>query len=86
MELPFTVIRTIHPVGQGAFYTEKFYNEGEDNAEHTVVFDCGSKTKIGGAKKVCIERIVNNSLDSDSRQAKASGRGKRKVCLLPLFR
>jgi len=67
MELPFTVIRTIHPVGQGAFYTEKFYNEGEDNAEHTVVFDCGSKTKIGGAKKVCIERIVNNSLDSDQR-------------------
>lgn len=65
MKLPFTVIRTIHPVGQGAFYTEKFYNRGEDNAEHTVVFDCGSKTKIGGAKKVCIERIVNNSLDSN---------------------
>ncbi|MBP7496179.1 MAG: MBL fold metallo-hydrolase [Bacteroidales bacterium] len=34
------MIRTFHPVGQGAFYTEQFNNG------FTIVYDCGSETNI----------------------------------------
>lgn len=37
-----TLKRTFHPVGHGAFYTERFY-EG-DNCVYTAVYDCGSNT------------------------------------------
>lgn len=40
----FTMTRTIHPVGQGAFYSERFF----DNERQTVflaVYDCGSQNK-----------------------------------------
>ena len=37
------VVRTFHPVGQGAFYSERFYfYEGDAlKAKHNIVFDCG---------------------------------------------
>lgn len=35
-------IRTFHPVGQGAFYTERFYDEGQGKPVFTAVYDCGS--------------------------------------------
>ena len=35
------VTRTFHPVGQGAFYTERFYT---GNGAFTIVYDCGSET------------------------------------------
>ena len=34
------MIRTFHPVGQGAFYSERFYDD-KGNVIHTHVFDCG---------------------------------------------
>ena len=34
------LIRTFHPVGHGAFYTERFYDEN-GNILFTAVFDCG---------------------------------------------
>ena len=37
------LIRTFHPVGHGAFYTERFYDENGNNIAN-VVYDCGSKT------------------------------------------
>lgn len=40
----FMMTRTIHPIGQGAFYTERFF----DNKRQTVflaVYDCGSQNK-----------------------------------------
>lgn len=37
------ISRTIHPVGQGAFYTEEFYNAKEKHL-YTFVYDCGSET------------------------------------------
>lgn len=37
------MVRTFHPVGQGAFYTERFY-EGDKNV-FNMVYDCGSSTK-----------------------------------------
>ena len=35
------LIRIFHPIGQGAFYTERHFSEGQ---EFTVVYDCGSTT------------------------------------------
>lgn len=39
-----TFIRTFHPVGQGAFYTERYLLKGD---EFTIVYDCGSTTLKG---------------------------------------
>ena len=35
--------RTIHPVGQGAFYSEVFFNEERKDSLFTVVYDCGGR-------------------------------------------
>lgn len=34
------LVRTFHPVGHGAFYTERFYDEHNQNVAN-IVFDCG---------------------------------------------
>ena len=34
------IVRTFHPVGQGAFYTEKLYDD-DNSVRHIMVFDCG---------------------------------------------
>ena len=34
------LVRTFHPVGHGAFYTERFYDEQDKNVAN-IVFDCG---------------------------------------------
>ena len=36
------IIRTFHPVGQGAFYTEVF--QDKDDTCFVVVYDCGTET------------------------------------------
>ena len=38
------LIRTFHPVGQGAFYTERFYDKCGINV-FNMVYDCGSSTE-----------------------------------------
>jgi hypothetical protein len=40
------MIRTFHPVGQGAFYSEEFFNS-ERNCVFRVVYDCGSLKNCG---------------------------------------
>ena len=35
------LIRTFHPIGQGAFYSERFYDDTQHNAAHNMVYDCG---------------------------------------------
>lgn len=47
--------RTIHPVGQGAFYTEYF--EDEINT-YNVVYDCGSETPFSGRGKLIDNEIT----------------------------
>ena len=37
--------RTFHPVGQGAFFTEQFFDNNKDMLLYNVVYDCGSKSK-----------------------------------------
>ena len=46
-----TITRTIHPVGQGAFYSETFKN-ADESAIFTAVYDCGGK-------KECWETDIN---------------------------
>ena len=47
------VIRTFHPVGQGAFYSERFYEDGGAEAKYNIVYDCGTSWgSIIRAKKV----------------------------------
>lgn len=36
------VVRTFHPVGQGAFYSERFYEEDCSSAKYNIVYDCGT--------------------------------------------
>ena len=37
------IVRTFHPVGQGAFYSERFFFHDGDQlkSKHNIVFDCG---------------------------------------------
>lgn len=45
------MIRTFHPVGQGAFYTERFYDEGQGKPVFTAVYDCGA-VEAGHLEKI----------------------------------
>lgn len=54
----YRVVRGIHPVGQGAFYTEIHNIKAGD--EHCVVFDCGSK---GGME--CLEKSIKDTFIKD---------------------
>lgn len=52
--------RIFHPVGQGAFFTEQFYDSDTEKVLYNVVYDCGSLSK--GIKDQ-IEREIRNSFD-----------------------
>lgn len=54
-----SLIRTFHPVGQGAFYTERHSFRGND---FTIVYDCGSLTLKG--KK--LEKKIKSTFPKDS--------------------
>lgn len=53
--------RTIHPVGQGAFYNECFYKEECRVPEVNVFYDCGSDTTKSGIKTAQLD--VNKDVD-----------------------
>lgn len=53
------LIRYIHPIGQGAFYTEQFFDDN-NNRIATVVYDCGSSTN-----KADIEREIRGAFEKD---------------------
>lgn len=47
------IIRTFHPVGQGAFYSERFYEDNNPKPVCNIVYDCGTSWgTISKAKKV----------------------------------
>ncbi len=52
------LIRIFHPIGQGAFYTER---HKFDNRAFTIVYDCGSKT----LKEVELERKISSTFRKD---------------------
>lgn len=49
--------RTFHPVGQGAFFTEQFYDTVAGSVLYNVVYDCGSLT---ARNKTHMERTIRN--------------------------
>ena len=40
INMELQVVRSIHPVGQGAFYTETLHRPGMNDDKH-IVYDCG---------------------------------------------
>jgi hypothetical protein len=46
-----TITRTFHSVGHGAFYTEKHFNDA-NNEQLNIVYDCGSLGKIANLKPI----------------------------------
>lgn len=55
------IVRTFHPVGQGAFYSERFYDEDNPQAKYNIVFDCGTSWgNIIKAKKVVTQAFDKN--------------------------
>lgn len=67
------VTRTLHPIGQGAFYTEKFEYDGQ---QCNVVFDCGGTSSVieervkeycsdKGAEKPTIDAVFISHFDND---------------------
>ena len=55
------VVRTIHPVGQGAFYTEQI--RIDDKKVYNVVYDCGSNTKRNN--KLVIDEEITSFFKKD---------------------
>ena len=49
--------RIFHPVGQGAFFTEQFYDATMETVLYNVVYDCGSKSTGIGTQ---MERDIRN--------------------------
>lgn len=61
-----TITRTIHPVGQGAFYTEIFnVPENGSSTEHCFVYDCGSTSLKQGSFKNRLLSSIPLGLDID---------------------
>lgn len=58
-----TMKRTFHPVGHGAFYTERFY-DGEENIAN-IVFDCGCfETAKTGTSTTFFQQQIDNIVTS----------------------
>lgn len=56
------ILRTFHPVGQGAFYSERFYDSRQRDSKHNIVFDCG----VCLGKESTVKHVVKqNFTDSD---------------------
>ncbi len=54
------LVRTFHPVGHGAFYTERFYNNGV--CVFTAVYDCGGDPE-GGLKTYIDNNFKDGKID-----------------------
>lgn len=57
------VTRTIHPVGQGAFYSEHF--KLKDGKVYNVVYDCGTKDDWHETLETKVEIYIGNVNDED---------------------
>ena len=59
------LIRTFHPVGHGAFYTERFYDDHERNVAN-VVFDCGCYERAKkGQQRRDFEKEIGAVVDNE---------------------
>lgn len=59
------LVRTFHPVGHGAFYTERFYDEAEQNVAN-YVFDCGCyEAAKNGMSARDYEKRIKKAIDTE---------------------
>lgn len=57
------VVRTIHPVGQGAFYSERFLR-GDGNTAFLAVYDCGAqKTSVVLKREIASSFSMDDEID-----------------------
>ena len=58
------IVRTFHPVGQGAFYSERFFFYENDKliANHNIVFDCGNLKRSKRGQKVASKAFEKNDV------------------------
>lgn len=56
------VVRTFHPIGQGAFYSERYYDDDKPGARHNIVFDCGVIAGVVKARKVVSQSFTGNDV------------------------
>lgn len=55
------IVRTFHPIGQGAFYSERFYSIMNKEARYNIVYDCG--TSWGTLSKA--QKVVRSAFDKN---------------------
>lgn len=55
------VTRTFHPVGQGTFFSERFYMEDQQGTVHNIVYDCGVKWGYKGKVKHVVTQAFTQS-------------------------
>lgn len=59
------LVRTFHPIGHGAFYTERFYDETEQSVAN-YVFDCGCyEAAKSGMSDRDYEKRIRNAIDAE---------------------
>ncbi|MCQ2288125.1 MAG: MBL fold metallo-hydrolase [Muribaculaceae bacterium] len=56
------VQRIIHPVGQGAFYSERFFDDNEDVIAN-VIYDCGTMSLKSNLKHEIEDYFLNQEID-----------------------
>jgi len=57
------IIRTFHPIGQGAFYSERFCNNKAKYKAHNIVFDCG----VCLGYENSMRHVVNQAFNPDEK-------------------
>ena len=68
------MIRTFHPVGQGAFYSEEFF-DSEGNCVFRVVYDCGSLKFCGLQRNSDGTRLERKDIEGRVKRASPDGHG-----------
>ncbi len=68
------IIRTFHPVGQGAFYSEEF-RDSEGNCVFRVVYDCGSLKNCGLQRNCDGTPLKRKDIEERVEQAFPDGHG-----------
>ena len=59
------LVRTFHPVGHGAFYTERFYDEHNQNVAN-IVFDCGCHEACKPGKSIAdFQKQIDDIVDCE---------------------
>ena len=59
--------RVLHPVGQGAFFTEQLWEDNEESAFFNVVYDCGSNTGLKKGVPQPVAKEIRNTYEENKK-------------------